>query len=36
MKHRHDRFAVALALAGAIAAAPVFTTAAERQIGGTP
>lgn len=35
MKHRHDRFAVVLALAGVIAVAPVFTAAAERQTGAT-
>ena len=33
MKHRHNRLAVALTLAGAIAMAPVFAAAAERQTG---
>ena len=35
MKHRHNRLAVVLALAGVITVAPVFTAAAERQTGGT-
>lgn len=33
MKHRHNRLAVALTLAGAIAMAPVFAAATERTLG---